>query len=382
MLLAIYHLHDRERLRARRETVTKSVVIGSSRDCDVVIVDDARVAAHHLRLAIDPPAIEPLEGEVLLDGKPVEGPTPVRLGAPIQIGDTIVKLRPSPIVAALHELDRTNPPNRRLLPPRPGKSARMPAEMPAQMPAEMPAEMPPEMPAEMLAGAPIATPPELVRRPRARRPSAPPPREPSSFPPPPAIWRPTLAADPTEQHFLHTLRDRPDDTATRMVYADWLDQHDRSVEATFVRIELRSDDPAIVRASELDWRAITSRAPIEDCRVGEGDPEAVQCPARWDGLAATRDERVRRCDVCSRPVRFCGTIGDAALAGRTGARAVFDVALDDVDAYGAYHDRQLELDGAEQDEVVSLPSIDTTPSLDDSDDGFFTLDDEAPPTRD
>jgi uncharacterized protein (TIGR02996 family) len=331
VLLAIYHLHDRERLRARRETVTRSVVIGSARDCDVVIGDDARVAAHHARVAIDPPAVEPLDGVVLVDGQPVEGPTPVRLGAPIQLGDTIVKLRPSPLVSTLAELDRTNPPNKRMLPT-------------------------PAMP----------TPIELGRS-----------AELAAFPSPPPLWRGRLADDPDEHRFLELLRDKPSDEATRMLYADWLESRDRAIEAAFVRVELRPDDPVIVRSSELDWRAITSRAAIEDCRVGETDPDGVQCPGRWDRLQATRDERLRRCSVCSRDVRFCGTIADAALAGRVEDRVVFDIALDDTDAYAAYHDRPVELPENTLDDPVSLPSIDTSPSVDDSeDDAFFTLDDE------
>ena len=348
MLLAIYHLHDRERLRARRETVTRSVVIGSSRDCDIVIENDARVVAHHLRLAIDPPAIEPLEGPVLVEGRAIDGPTLIRLGAPIQIGDTIVKLRPSPVIAALSslaELDRTNPPNRRMY-PRPA-----PAEAPRQA---------------------VQTPPLGAR-------GFDPRRHGSTTPPP--IWRTRLAPDATEQGFLAALRERPAETDTRMAYADWLDARGRTIEAAFVRTELRPDDPAIVRVSERDWRAITSRASIEDCWVGDGDKEGPQCPARWDGLTATRDERLRRCAVCQQHVRFCATIGDAALAGRVEERVVFDTALDDTDAYAAYHDRPLELVNT-LDEPVSLPSIDTTPSLDDSDDpALFTLDDESPQNR-
>ncbi|HEY5936606.1 MAG TPA: TIGR02996 domain-containing protein [Kofleriaceae bacterium] len=341
MLLAIYHLHDRERLRARRETVTRSVVIGSGRDCDVVIGDDARVVARHLRLTIDPPAVEPIDGVVLVDGQPVEGPTPVRLGAPIQLGDTIVKLRPAPIVQALADLDRTNPPNRRLLP----------------TPHH---------------GAAIATPIELGRS-----------AELAVFPSPPPLWRDQLAPAPDEHRFLELLRDKPSDVATRMLYAEWLESHGRALEAAFVRIEYRPDDPAIVRTSELDWRAITSRGPIEDCKVGEGDPDGVQCPSRWDSLQATRDERLRRCGVCNRDVRFCATIADAALAGRVGDRVVFDIALDDTDAYAAYHDRPVELPENTLDDPVSLPSIDTSPSMDGEDDpAFFTLDDESPPRRD
>ena len=339
VLLAIYHLHDRERLRARRETVTRSVVVGSGRDCDVVISDDARVAAYHVRIAIDPPAVEPIDGVVLVDGQPIEGPTPVRLGAPIQLGDTIVKLRPAPIVSSLAELDRTNPPNRRLLPTPPSA---------------------------------LAPPIELGRS-----------SEMAAFPAPPPLWRHQLAEDPDEHRFLQLLRDKPYDEATRMLYAEWLESRGRTLEAAFVRVELRPDDPLIVRSSELDWRAITSRAAIEDCRVGDTDPDGVQCPRRWDRLQATRDERLRRCTVCSRDVRFCGTIADAALAGRVSDRVVFDTALDDTDAYAAYHDRPVELPANTVDDPVSLPSIDTSPSMDDSDDpAFFTLDDESPPRRD
>ena len=49
--------------------------------------------------------------------------------------------------------------------------------------------------------------------------------------------------------FLHALLSNPDDDATRLVYADWLEDQDESERAEFIRLRFALQDPA--RQSEF-----------------------------------------------------------------------------------------------------------------------------------
>lgn len=148
--------------------------------------------------------------------------------------------------------------------------------------------------------------------PRPRRPSEPPP------PPPPRVYRDTLAADPADAQFLAELRRHPTDGATRMVYADLLEQRGMLAMANFVRGTDTDDDPNdLLEQSDLAWRAITSTDAIQ-CTTAD-------CPRTWDRLPPSPDdERCRRCTVCSKAVRYCGTIRDERVCTERGELAVID----------------------------------------------------------
>ena len=47
----------------------------------------------------------------------------------------------------------------------------------------------------------------------------------------------------TEEAFLRAIVDRPGDDTPRLVYADWLDDHDASARAAFLRAERDADRP-------------------------------------------------------------------------------------------------------------------------------------------
>jgi uncharacterized protein (TIGR02996 family) len=52
----------------------------------------------------------------------------------------------------------------------------------------------------------------------------------------------------TSDGFLDAIRDEPEDRSTRLIYADWLDEHDQPIQAEFIRVQLRleqlsPDDP-------------------------------------------------------------------------------------------------------------------------------------------
>ena len=61
---------------------------------------------------------------------------------------------------------------------------------------------------------------------------------------------------PTDEAFRQAIIEDPDDDAPRLVYADWLDEHDNPVRAEFIRIQcslagMPGDDP---RRSSLQQR--------------------------------------------------------------------------------------------------------------------------------
>lgn len=118
--------------------------------------------------------------------------------------------------------------------------------------------------------------------------------------PHPRPWRDSLSSERVEHDFLATLRTTPADTATRLVYADWLEARGDAARAEFVRYEGRPANPRPV--GDLDWRAIVSRAPIGSCR------NVARCPGRWDLLESDPcDEHVRSCRSCGEKVTFCNT---------------------------------------------------------------------------
>src|SRR5262245_30437487 len=109
-----------------------------------------------------------------------------------------------------------------------------------------------------------------------------------------------------EQSFLNAILAAPDDSAPRLIYADWLDERndlDSVAKATFLR---GSEDHALDRkalqrlAADLDpaWLAVVSRLPIENCQgkraeeLGDGRSTIVsptygneyRCDYHWDEL--------------------------------------------------------------------------------------------------
>jgi uncharacterized protein (TIGR02996 family) len=136
-----------------------------------------------------------------------------------------------------------------------------------------------------------------------------------------------------DQGFRRALRADPDDTVTRSVYADWLEERG-DPRGTFLRLEaeltaLPADDerrsPLQDRLRELQpaldvaWLAELDRTKIENCLRF-----TFQCPQQWEKLLPTKGEQVRYCAVCERNVFHCHTIDQA----RTMARMDRCVAVD------------------------------------------------------
>lgn len=119
----------------------------------------------------------------------------------------------------------------------------------------------------------------------------------------------------TEAELLAAVRDAPGDDAARAVYADWLEQHGEEARAAFVRGEEVAE---IRRYCEAAWRALTSRARVEDCGRDA-------CPGTWDRLAPTDVERVRGCAACGRYPVYCVELEEADTAEANGHPVVRDV---------------------------------------------------------
>ena len=117
----------------------------------------------------------------------------------------------------------------------------------------------------------------------------------------------------------------PADPLPRLVFADWLDDHARAVEAEVVRLgeglfagSGTDGDRAWFRAlaAARDPRRLAQVVRPEVARCGLR--LVVDCPKRWADIAPTADLDRRHCGQCDRPVFLCTTLAaatDRALAG-------------------------------------------------------------------
>ena len=297
MLVSTYHLTDTERVGARRVWIdARPLLIGSGPDCHVIL-DDTEVEAHHLRVSERGAQIfvENVGAVAVdVDGTPVPpgGSVVVQEGRAVRIGGTIVKLRM-----------QENPVRTQTAPP---------------------------VPTGPIQGPPGNPPWPMLRTP-APRPPAPRLR----------VRRDKLSMDPTEQSFLSILRANPQDTDTRSVYADWLEGNGFNAKAQLVRLGEHLDTFMHRKATDIDWRVVAVRTPIEHCIQNK-------CPGFWDALAAdSMTDFARTCGNCKRSVRYCGDLAEVRIAGWENAPAVFDAGLDRVAAHAIYRDPQAPLDDDE-----------------------------------
>ena len=141
------------------------------------------------------------------------------------------------------------------------------------------------------------------------------------------LQTPFVARSEVEAGLLRALRRAPQDDATLVVYADYLEQSGHSDQALLARRALRgaSEDAGDLRRRllphEATWRAVVTRPPIASCEAGE------TCPGRWDRLAPTAQDDVRHCGACDRDVRYCISVEQARQLGAQNARVAFDAAL-------------------------------------------------------
>ena len=309
MLVSTYHLTDTERVGARRVWIeARPLLIGTGPDCHV-IVDDADVAAQHLRITMRGAQIvvENLAGQIDVDGTPVApgDSLVVQEGRSIRVGGTIVKLRLQDAVVVT-----------------------------------TPGPLPPEY------TGPPANPPMYA---------GPPANPPAPRPPPPRlrVRKDRLSADPTEQSLLSILRANPQDTDTRLVYADWLEGNGFNAKAQLVRLREHLDTFMHRNATDIDWRVVAVRTPIDHCIQNK-------CPGFWDALTAGgMTDFTRTCGSCKRGVRYCGDLAEVRIAGWETSPAVFDAGLDRVAAHAIYRDPHAPLDDDELEDDPDGYTLDT-----------------------
>src|SRR5262249_54891555 len=151
----------------------------------------------------------------------------------------------------------------------------------------------------------------------------------------------------TDANFLDRLLVEPSDHATRLVYADWLEEQgddESNAKAQFLRLTAELSGPDAKKrnksrrhrlqqlAAGLDtgWLAVVSRLDIENCHPKRSAAARevrassmplkfkFQCPREWAALHSTDAPAVRFCDECRQNVHYCDTITEAREHVRAG----------------------------------------------------------------
>src|SRR5262245_26236867 len=143
----------------------------------------------------------------------------------------------------------------------------------------------------------------------------------------------------TEEAFLAALRERPDDDATRLIFADWLEERgdeESRLKAEYIRVDCkvaarprRSPHPGLDRqrralAEKLPsrWLAVVTKAPIELCKF------RFECPRKWEQLAPLPGSTTERfCWQCERYVTYCDDLEVARALAGVGACVAIDARL-------------------------------------------------------
>lgn len=118
-----------------------------------------------------------------------------------------------------------------------------------------------------------------------------------------------------ETAFRRTISDRPADQAPRLIFADWLDDHDRSEEATTIRSEVAAETRKIVRQNQQRERASKLLEAFRDeydlqwshayAEPGYADPETGMIVfGNWNNRTAYDRETNERTVTDNRPERL------------------------------------------------------------------------------
>ena len=134
-----------------------------------------------------------------------------------------------------------------------------------------------------------------------------------------------------DRAFIRAILVNPAELTAWLVYADWLDEHDNTFQAEFLRLmarrgQLRNTQPEWYtveqRLQELRavlepvWVEVFDRPKIENCRVAASF--RFQCPKQWENLKVTGDPAVRHCAACDKGVHYCHTLEEAQRHARQG----------------------------------------------------------------
>lgn len=112
------------------------------------------------------------------------------------------------------------------------------------------------------------------------------------------------------------------DSASRLIYADWLEGRGDLERADIVRRLAEGDAPdqellVALAPTNVRWRARVLEPTIEQCTRGD-------CPKHWGALERTPRADLRRCDRCLKLALYCVNGGQAAEHCKAGGVVVFD----------------------------------------------------------
>jgi uncharacterized protein (TIGR02996 family) len=151
--------------------------------------------------------------------------------------------------------------------------------------------------------------------------------------------QPQVVEDPTEARLLAAIASQQD-AASRLVYADWLEQRGEQARAEFLRLQeqlaARSPDPrqldrgtvakterlrALAASIEIGWRYRVARPAVEGCDARF----SFRCPREWAAMTETPRPDVRHCSACDKHVYYCATMQQAQNHAESGHCVVIDV---------------------------------------------------------
>jgi uncharacterized protein (TIGR02996 family) len=131
--------------------------------------------------------------------------------------------------------------------------------------------------------------------------------------------------DDRECTLVDLVRKTPGDEATRIVYADWLEENGHADRAAFIRQQATDSS-----RERISWRAIVSRAPIVGCRDAE-------CPREWHELHSIAGiDNVRACGRCQKPITYCTSLEAAQDEGLVHIPIAVDAVLSHTEAVKAF----------------------------------------------
>jgi uncharacterized protein (TIGR02996 family) len=161
-----------------------------------------------------------------------------------------------------------------------------------------------------------------------------------------------------EDAFIEAILEHPGDDASRLVYADWLEERGDPTsiaKAQFLRTTeewaklprirgtgrgrrkpLRQRLQQLTSGLDTRWLAAVSRLPLENCPRGREQRQHLRassprfdyvCPLRWDDLTTTDNRTVRNCETCQQHVYYCDTITEAREHARNGHCVAIDLGV-------------------------------------------------------
>lgn len=113
------------------------------------------------------------------------------------------------------------------------------------------------------------------------------------------------------------------DAASRVVYADWLEERGDVGRAAIVRELVAGGPPDLEMLERLvptnvRWRARVLEPAIEAC------PRGAACVGHWGKLEGSRRADLRRCGACTKLVLYCVDVAQAREHVAAGGTVVFD----------------------------------------------------------